>query len=288
MDDKVDVSLVIAKSKVAPLKPLSIQRMELQAAVMGARLAHKVMSTRNLRIDNATYWSDSKTVLQWPTMDPRNLHQFVMHRVAEILETTPVLSPAVGPFAAERRRWTKITDQTQQKTWITGPGFLKIQPLAKTDKAGDHHRYFRNTEACDDNACEISSYVQCALFSNWWRLYRAVALFVDRLRAKRAKQDMPTATTMDHVSKAKMLLYKQSQAIAFAEELERRCTKETDWSNRLNAYLNNDGVLQTRGRLNSIDIAEDAIILVPGCRITNLIVRSFHEKYHHHATTSKQ
>ncbi|XP_070137014.1 uncharacterized protein [Drosophila bipectinata] len=89
-DDKVVMSLVIPKSKRAPLKPLSIPRIELQAAVLGARLDHMVMSTRNLRIDKATYWSDSKTVLQWLTMDPRNFHQFVMYRVAEILETTLV------------------------------------------------------------------------------------------------------------------------------------------------------------------------------------------------------
>ncbi|XP_044573440.1 uncharacterized protein LOC123257680 [Drosophila ananassae] len=291
MDAKVDVSLVIAKSKVAPLKPLSIPRMELQAAVMGTRLAHKVMSTRNLRIDNATYWSDSKTVLQWLTMDPRNFHQFVMHRVAEILETTQV----------EQWRWvpsklnvadgaTKITDQTQQKTWITGPGFLKAE--------SSHWPTSTKQESIIDTS-EIRKHVMttCARsvvmfnahhFSSWRRMYRAVAiifLFVDRLRAKCAKQDMPTATTMDHVRKAKILLYKQSQAIAFAEELKVLSVGATlRKGNRLvglNAYVDNDGVLRTRGRLNSIDIAEDAIILAPGCRITNLIVRSFHEKYHH-------
>ncbi|KAH8339623.1 hypothetical protein KR067_011866 [Drosophila pandora] len=291
MDAKVDVSLVIAKSKVAPLKPLSIPRMELQAAVMGARLAHKVMSTRNLRIDNATYWSDSKTVLQWLTMDPRNFHQFVMHRVAEILETTQV----------EQWRWvpsklnvadgaTKITDQTQQKTWITGPGFLKAESshwptstkqesIIDTSEIRKHVMTTRARSAVMFNAHH---------FSSWRRLYRAVAiifLFVDRLRAKCAKQDMPTATTMDHVRKAKILLYKQFQAIAFAEELKVLSVGATlHKGNRLvglNAYLDNDGVLRTRGRLNSIDIAEDAIILDPGCRITNLIARSFHEKYHH-------
>ncbi|XP_044573434.1 uncharacterized protein LOC123257676 [Drosophila ananassae] len=96
---------------------------------------------------------------------------------------------------------------------------------------------------------------------------------------------MPAATTMAHVSKAKMLLYKQSQAIAFAEELKVLSVGAALLrGNRLvglNAYLDNDGVLRTRGRLNSIDIAEDAIILAPGCRITNLIVRSFYEKFHH-------
>ncbi|XP_043069570.2 uncharacterized protein [Drosophila bipectinata] len=290
-DDRVGVSLVMAKSKVAPLKPLSIPYMELQAAVMGARLAQNVMSTRNQRIDNATYWSDSKTVLQWLTMDPRNFHQFVMHRVAEILETTLV----------EQWRWiplklnvadgaTKVTGQTQKETWITGPEFLK------TDAS--HWPISKKQESINDTS-EIRKHVMTTHsksvimfnahdFSNWRRLYRAgalVLLFIDRLRAKCAGRDMPATTTMAHVGKAKMLLYKQSQSIAFAAELKMLSAGTALLKGSrlagLNAYLDNDGVLRTRGRLNAVDIAEDAIILAHGCRITNLIVRSFHEKYHH-------
>ncbi|XP_043069513.2 uncharacterized protein [Drosophila bipectinata] len=281
----------MAKSKVAPLKPPSIPRMELQAGVMGARLAQKVMSTRNLRIDNATYWSDSKTVLQWLTMDPRNFHQFVMHRVAEILETTLV----------EQWRWipsklnvadgaTKVTGQTQQETWITGPEFLKTDasnwPISKkqesiidTSEIRKHVMTTHSKSVVMFNAHD---------FSNWRRLYRAVALvllFIDRLRAKCAGQDMPSTTTTAHVSKAKMLLYKQSQSIAFAAELKTLSAGTALLKGSrlagLNAYLDNDGILRTRGRLNAVDIAEDAIILAHGCRKTNLIVRSFHEKYHH-------
>ncbi|XP_070854714.1 uncharacterized protein [Drosophila suzukii] len=93
--DEVDVMLVAAKSKVAPLKPLSIPRMELQAAVMGSRLANKIINVRNLRVDDLTFWSDSRTVLQWLVMDPRNFQQFVMHRIGEVLETTrpPQMAP---------------------------------------------------------------------------------------------------------------------------------------------------------------------------------------------------
>nr|XP_043069513.1 uncharacterized protein LOC122322139 [Drosophila bipectinata] len=260
----------MAKSKVAPLKPPSIPRMELQAGVMGARLAQKVMSTRNLRIDNATYWSDSKTVLQWLTMDPRNFHQFVMHRVAEILETTLV----------EQWRWipSKLNVANPTRDVDNGPGVPedRCEQLANIQGAGEHHQYLGDPEACDDD------------FSYWLRLYRAgalVLLFIDRLRAKCAGQDMPSTTTTAHVSKAKMLLYKQSQSIAFAAELKTLSAGTALLKGSrlagLNAYLDNDGILRTRGRLNAVDIAEDAIILAHGCRKTNLIVRSFHEKYHH-------
>ncbi|XP_070138612.1 uncharacterized protein [Drosophila bipectinata] len=246
------------------------------------------MSTRNLRIDNATYWSDSKTVLQWLTMDPRNFHQFVMHRVAEILETTLV----------EQWRWippklnvadgaTKVPGQTQRETWITGPEFLKTDAsnwrISKKQESIIHTSEIRKHVMTTHTKSVVM--FNANDFSNWRRLYRAVALvllFIDRLRAKCAGQDMPATTTMAHVSKAKMLLYKQSQFIAFAAELKTLSAGTALLKGSrlagLNAYLDNDGVLRTRGRLNAVDIAEDAIILAHGCRITNLIVRSFHEK----------
>lgn len=87
-NNETNISLVAAKNKVAPLKPVSIPRMELQAAVTGVRLATKILSGIRVNIKNSYWWTDSKTVLSWLYMDPRNFKQFVMHRVGEILETT--------------------------------------------------------------------------------------------------------------------------------------------------------------------------------------------------------
>lgn len=60
---QVRCTLVGAKTKVAPLKPLSIPRLELQAALLGARLAKSIEENHTLNINRRVFWSDSSTVL---------------------------------------------------------------------------------------------------------------------------------------------------------------------------------------------------------------------------------
>ncbi|XP_062703537.1 uncharacterized protein LOC134285991 [Aedes albopictus] len=58
-------ALVMARSKVAPLKMMSIPRLELQAAVIGARLLQTVVEAHSLEIKQRFIWLDSKTVVSW-------------------------------------------------------------------------------------------------------------------------------------------------------------------------------------------------------------------------------
>jgi len=60
--DGFESRLVIAKARVAPLKQLSIPRLDLQAAVMAARLASLILKYLGMKMD-AVYWSDSQTTL---------------------------------------------------------------------------------------------------------------------------------------------------------------------------------------------------------------------------------
>ena len=46
----VRTTLVAAKSRVAPLKPLTIPRLELHEAAMGSRLADRITSQHSLKI----------------------------------------------------------------------------------------------------------------------------------------------------------------------------------------------------------------------------------------------
>ena len=85
-----DVAFVCGRIRVAPLKPLTVPRLELQAAVMGARLAAKIIEEHDVNITRRFFWTDSQTVLQWVRSDARLYKQFVAARIGEILELTQV------------------------------------------------------------------------------------------------------------------------------------------------------------------------------------------------------
>ncbi|GBM39265.1 hypothetical protein AVEN_140316-1 [Araneus ventricosus] len=63
--DVVHVNLLAAKSRVSPVKTITILRLEFLAAMVGARLWRSVL--RALQWDNVkqNYWTDSTTVLGW-------------------------------------------------------------------------------------------------------------------------------------------------------------------------------------------------------------------------------
>lgn len=87
-DGSVRTSLIASRSRVAPLKPLLIPRLELQAARLATRLAYTVEKYHNLKASRRFFWSDSSTVFSWIKSDPRRYQTFVAHRLGEKAEFT--------------------------------------------------------------------------------------------------------------------------------------------------------------------------------------------------------
>ncbi|MDD9341209.1 MAG: A17 family peptidase, partial [Providencia heimbachae] len=87
-DGSVSVRLFCAKSKVAPVKNVTLPRLELCAALLLSRLYKHVIGMVDLAVTDTYLWSDSTIVLSWLRTDPNRLRMFVSNRVAEIQDST--------------------------------------------------------------------------------------------------------------------------------------------------------------------------------------------------------
>jgi hypothetical protein len=77
-------TLLAAKARVAPLKTLSVPRLELQAAVVTVRMANSIKKGHRATVRTTTFCTDSKTIFCCIRADTGRFKQFVAHPIGEI------------------------------------------------------------------------------------------------------------------------------------------------------------------------------------------------------------
>ena len=87
-EDGIKNFLLICKTQVAPLKVVSIPRLELQACLMGAKLSKFIETHVALTKVKTMLWTDSAVALSWIRSESRSLKPFAANRVSSIQELT--------------------------------------------------------------------------------------------------------------------------------------------------------------------------------------------------------
>ncbi|GFW18483.1 uncharacterized protein TNCV_1185101 [Trichonephila clavipes] len=122
------VRLITSNSRVAPIKSLTIPRLELCAAVLLAKLVKRVVAALQLETAEVYLWSDSMIVLAWLRKEPMDLKTFVQNRVAKIQELYPNQLwrhvPSDQNPADLVSRGVDPEKLLQQNLWFNGPTFL--------------------------------------------------------------------------------------------------------------------------------------------------------------------
>ena len=128
-DQTVSLSLIVAKTKVAPLQSVSIPRLELMGASLGTRLTQSIASVLVIPIQPAVCWCDSTNVLWWIRGHNKVFKPFVANRIGEIqLVTNPdqwrYVPTELNP-ADYLTRDLKILELIDKNSWWEAPNYLR-------------------------------------------------------------------------------------------------------------------------------------------------------------------
>lgn len=296
-DHKTDVRFVIAKSKVAPLKRLTIPRLELCAAVLLSNLVAFVLDTYQniITFEQLFAWSDSTVALSWIRDSPHRRMTFVANRVSHIQDRVspacwryipschnPADLPSRGLFPKE---FLSTSLWWAGPTWLTEPpDSWPSDPIGLSPPPDVDMEERKIALVVQLNQDDINSLLD--RFSSLRKIQGTVAYcfrFISHLK----HQDASTGPLSEkELERALLYIVKAVQSEAFPEEINKlhhgsRCPKSLQ---KLCPFLDSDDILRVGGRLTHADMSfssKHPILLPRQHRFTQLLILHVHNKFHH-------
>ena len=177
------MSLVFAKTRVAPIKPVTIPRLELSAAVLAVKVSQTLDKELGYSNVKHVFWCDSKVVLGYIANTNKRFHVFVANRLGFIHTHTMVDQwrhvSGKENIADIASRGCLVSELLQSK-WFKGPDFLWSTelPSSKTDVFGilDSDPEVKQVQSFATNASSVFDVERFSHISCWKRLKKVVAI----------------------------------------------------------------------------------------------------------------
>ena len=252
--NEVHCTLVMAKSRVTPLKPVTVPRLELTAAVGSTKKSSFLQKELSYEDISEFFWTDSKVVLGYISNEARCFHTFVANQVQEIRnQASPdqwrYVDTKENP-ADDASRGLGAKALIRSDRWWNGPNFLwqplPVEPNFDPQLSPDDPE-IRKITALTTKSIEHSPLLDCIeYFSDWYRAKRAIAvclLLIEKMKLRvrkdkdnsfrdksnasqqdsgRIQHDQPSrfvTLRVKDLQRAELLLIKAVQYQAFAREI---------------------------------------------------------------------
>ena len=295
---EVKVNLLTSKTKVAPIKEVSVPRLELLSCLLLVELLQAVTNALSELQDTETfYWSDSEIALGWIRGVHKQWKPWVEDRAVKIrkkskqnsdlrrLKNWRHISGDVNP-ADIATRPISPKDLYPDSPWFIGPRLLY---LPKED--------WPNEKINEDITLELkqekvipTNFIQhqdCELeipVHKYSSIHRVVNIGMYVLRFKnnllariRNKDPQIGEFTVTEIENAEKLLIKEDQMFI------KKSTKFKQLEKSLNLFTDSDGLLRAAGRLKNADLQNDAKfpILLRDAPLAHLFIRESHREVMH-------
>ncbi|XP_058128358.1 uncharacterized protein LOC131291530, partial [Anopheles ziemanni] len=269
---KVQIALISAKSKVAPIKRVSVARLELNACVLASHLHHRVKKAIDIQVDASFFWSDSSICLHWIRATPSAWKTYVANRVSEIQHFTDghVWNHIAGVEnpADIVSRGLSVKEFLDSRVWREGPAWLSLPrsswPISKPAEIIENDILESNTTVltilepgnCNEIFLRWSEYRR--LISRVAYCLRFIRKTRNRLRGNITVVDssdmLPEVLTAEELAEADDCLIRLAQQDGFAAEINElkkgKQLKKQSALRRLTPFLDEKGILRVGGRLN--------------------------------------
>ncbi|UYV74943.1 hypothetical protein LAZ67_12001873 [Cordylochernes scorpioides] len=277
----VQVQLLMARSRVAPMKNTTIPRLELVACEIGSRLAVHIKSMMEFEDIPITLWTDSTTALAWIKRD-MNWSVFVAGRVKKIRQNSSVIDwrhvPGKENPADIPSRGASIS-QLITTRWWEGPVWLKKEEQFWTqsvekESIEEVNSELRKAVVTHCNIEKGDMLAKITQFSNYHKILRMVAhwrRFLDWLQRKRSNKITKGPITMEEMTLA------EERVIRLVQQCSFEGVKDKKFKN-LRVYEDESGLLRVKCRFVPVEKvdAHSYPMVMPSNGVTGQLIWSYH------------